>query len=470
MIKFGTSGFRAIMSENFTKENVKKVAYALCEIIKEEGEKKPIIHLGFDNRFMGEFYARWVSEVFAYNKIKVIFYQHSTPTPVIAFMSKSNTLGIVLTASHNPYYYNGIKVLKNGGDISDDFAKKVEKIANSVKKVDYQDFDEAVKAKHIIFAPDAIDYENSILSFLSKTKIAKRSPKILFNSMHGNSVEYIRSICSKLKLKNYEIMNSSVDPYFEHNLPAPYLQNLTKQRDRVVAEKFDLGLALDGDSDRITCISDKGEIYDCNYILPLLYNYLYEVKNFRGGVIRNTAFSNLIKYVADSNNEESYTSKVGFKHIAELFYNTNAFIGAETNGVAIKKHLYNKDGILAGFLLIDMICHHQKQLSEILETLQAKFSYPSKVYEFSYPITEKKKAEIQNKVFIEKQVPKFKRKLENIIYPDGAKFIFEKGYWCMIRFSGNENVVRLFTELEDDESCNKMFALLERFIGVKERQ
>ena len=472
MIKFGTSGFRGIMGDNFNKQNLQKIAYAVSKLIKDEKVKTPVIDIGFDNRFMGDFYAKWATEVFTAYGIKINFYENSTPTPAIAYLSKEHTFGVVLTASHNPYYYNGIKIFKNGGEVLDAYAAKIEEIANAVNFDDIKtlDFETALKKAQICLVKHIEAYEMSVVSFLNKKMLKRRNLKVLFNVMHGNGAVAINNIMKKLGLKNYEIMNANIDPYFEHELPAPYLKNLTVQKQRVVKEKFDLGIALDGDSDRVSFIDNNGEMYDCNYIVPLLYSYLIENKKMKGGVAHNIAFTSLLSYVVKELGQEEHIAKVGFKNIAEKFETTDAILGAETTGIALKEHVYCKDGILSGLLVLDMLSSCEKNITDLLKDVKKKFNYPCKVYEFAYPITDKKKAEIQKKVFEDKKLPCLSRKIENADYFDGVKFYFDKKYWAEIRFSGNENVVRIFAEMENDKACYKMITEIEKFIGVSERQ
>ena len=472
MIKFGTSGFRGVIGDNFTKENTCKLAYALGSLIKKEKITEPIVDIGFDNRFMGEFFAKWAAEVLVAYGVKVNFYTESLPSPALAFMAKKHTFGIVLTASHNPFYYNGIKVFSGGREVPDEYSSKIEKIANSVKYKNIKSvpYESGVESGKITELTRFDEYIKSILSFVNKKSIQEYNPKILFNVMHGNATTAIKDICKRLGLKNYEIMKENLDPYFEHGLPAPYLKNLGEQAKRVQKEKFDIGLALDGDSDRITCIDKSGEIYDCNYILTLLYNYFIEAKGYAGGVAHNTAFTNLLSLVCKAHDKPEYISKVGFKHIAEIFLKSDAFIGGETNGIALKDHLLSKDGVLASFLLIDLISHYKKSFKELLTKLEKEYNFKGKVLEFAYPISLTKKAEITDKVFVKKELPLLDKKLISSSYADGAKYVFENGYWGMIRFSGNENVVRIFAEMEEEKACLEQIAKLEDFIGVKVRQ
>lgn len=472
MIKFGTSGFRAVIGENFTKENVQKLAYALKELIKKEKVDNPIVDIGFDNRFMAKNFAMWISEVLIASNIKVNFFEEATPTPAIAYLSKKHTFGIVLTASHNPYYYNGVKVFKNSGEVVDKYAQKIESVANKIEfeKIKTMPFEEGVKKGLVKLTTNLTQYEKSVISYLDKDRIIKHNPKVLFNAMHGNSSKAIREICEKIGFSNFEIMKEDVDPYFEGGLPAPYLKNLTDQKARVVNENFEIGFGLDGDSDRLTVIDKSGEVYDCNYVLTVLFEYLVKVKGLRGGVAHNTIFSSLISLICKTLNEKEVLTKVGFKNVAEKFETTTCFLGGETNGISLKTHTYGKDGILASFLVLDLISYYQKTFKEILDDLKERVNFPSCAIEFAYPITLEKKQEINEQVFVRKEVPSLNLKILKTTYDDGFKMFFENHYWAAIRFSGNENVVRIFTEMENLDKANAMISKLEKFIGVKVRQ
>lgn len=472
MIKFGTSGFRGILGDTYTKENLQRIAHALCQIAKQEKIKNPDIVVGYDNRFMSKEFARWASEVLA-TTMKVKFYEIPAPTPLVSFEAKNTTFGLMLTASHNPYTYNGAKVFVSGGrDCDDDFAKKIEKIANKVKPSDIKtvSFEESVKNKKIELVKDIKSYCDSILSFVDVKKIQKSNLKILSNSMHGNSTACVNYLLSKLKV-NYEIMNDEIDPYFEQGLPAPYKQNLTKQIKRVTSEKFDLGLAFDGDSDRFSLISSSGKYYDCNFVGAVLYYYLIKVKGYNCSVTKNYALTSLLFKLAESFGKSCYETKVGFKNIALNMLETDSLIGIENNGISFKPHSMIKDGPLVAVFLIDALCSTQKSFDEILADVQKAMNYKSELVDFNYPLSDKQKEKIYNLVYNQKKAPKFSgRKIKYIDYTDGCKMIFTDDYWTMLRFSGTENVIRLYAEMKNLKDCNSVIAQLEKFLGIKTRQ
>ena len=471
MIKFGTSGFRGIMGDTFTKENVQKVAFAINNVIKTEKIRKNKIIIGYDNRFMSLDYAKWIAEVLAVN-LKVEIYEFPVPTPLICHRAKNVGLGVVLTASHNPYNYNGIKIFTSAGkEIDDNFAQKIEKFAN-LENMSFRtvNFDEAVLKGKITMCTDIETYCNSILNLVDANKISRSKIKVLANAMHGNSVMCVEYLFKKLKLKNYEIINKNIDPYFEHKLPAPYFYNLTEQSKQVVAGGFDLGVAFDGDSDRFTLIGKSGKIYDCNFVVAVLYYYYVTKRGYNGSVVKNKALSNLVGTVAVKSGSNCYDANNGFKNIAPLLENTNAFIGAESNGIAFKEHILSKDGIFACVAIIDALASFKKPFEEVLEEITTRFEFESYTREYAYNLKGKQRENII-KLFEKKKTPSFnKLELVGTDFSEGYKFNYENGYWGMVRFSGCEPVVRIFAEMPTEKLCNEMILNYEDFLSVKDRQ
>ncbi len=472
MIKFGTSGFRGILGDNYTKENVQRIAYALCEIVKEDKIKKAEIVVGYDNRFMSTDFAKWASEVLA-TTMKVKFYEIPAPTPLISYEAKTTTFGLMLTASHNPYCYNGVKVLINGGrDCDDVYAKRIEKLANEVDYADIQtiSFAEGVKNKKIVLAKDIKNYCDGILSFVDKKKIKNSNLKILVNAMHGNSVDCSNYLFKKLNL-NYEIMNPDIDPYFEGGLPAPYIQNIQGQAKRVVKEKFDLGVAFDGDSDRFAMISSSGKYYDCNFAGAVIYYYLVKHKKQNVGIAKNYANTSLVKKLAEHFGTNCYETVVGFKNVALCLMSTDAIMGIESNGVAFKPHSLIKDGPLTATLIIDALCTIGKSFDDILREMQDLVNFKSEIVEYNYILTDEQRSKLYEKIFVQKEVPSVKgRVVADVNYDDGCKVIYDDGYWGMFRFSGTEKIIRVYAEMKNKKECDALVSSYEKFLGVKERQ
>ena len=467
MIKFGTSGFRGIIGDNFTKENAQKVAFALNEIV---GENKTIV-LGYDNRFMSKDFAKWICEVLA-TKNFVKMFNFSVPTPLISWEAKTADLGIEITASHNPYYYNGIKVIKHGGMDSDsEFSNLIEEIANScdLSKIQTISFDEALKNQKVVLATDINGYCASVKNNIDTNLIKQKKYRVLVNVMHGVATKCIEKLLDELNT-DYEIMNKQIDPYFEYVLPAPYIQNLSVQANRIRNENFDFGFAYDADADRFTFISKLGNIYDCNYVSSVVYYYLTCIKKIKGDVVKNKALTNLLAIIAKNAGNEVFEVKNGFKHIGEKLNSTNSILGTESNGIALKNHVMNKDGIMASMLMLNVMAYFDASFEDILEEITNKFNFKSVIREFAYPVDDKKKNEIIN-MLENKQYPNFKNfEIKFVDDEEGYKIIYNNGYWAMIRFSGNEPVVRIFSEMENEKLCNEMFSVFEKFYGLNERQ
>jgi phosphomannomutase len=471
MIKFGTSGFRGILGDNFTKENVTRIAAALLQIIKEDKYKNPQVVIGYDNRFMSKEFSQWISEVLS-KEVRVKIFTQSVPSPTITWFTKTYTFGVVVTASHNPHIYNGIKIFNKAKECDDILAKRIENIANSldINKVEYIEYKEAVKSGKIEEINNYNDYCESLLTHFDVKNIQKNKIKILANCMHGNSVNCLHYLFKKLKL-NYALQNDNIDPYFEFKLPAPYIQNLTQQAKDVVAGGYDVGFAFDGDSDRFTLISSNGKIYDCNYVSCVIYYYFLTQKDLKGSIAKNIALSNLLKKISEGFKFKCYDTKVGFKHIGKILEETDAFMGAESNGIAYKNHILTKDGIFVALAVLDALAYFKKPFHEILEDLQKKYNFKSTVLEFAYPISEKKRQEIIDVLFTKKKYPNFQdREIISVDDREGLKISYKNDYWGMVRFSGNEPVVRIFSEMKNKKECDEMFACYEKFLGISVRQ
>ena len=238
-IKFGTSGFRGIFADNFTKENVQKVAFAVCAKIKEMGAENTVVPFGYDNRFMGKEFTKWMIEVFAYEGIKTKFFEEPTPSPLIAFEAKNLEFGIHITASHNPYFYNGIKIFMKGGrETPFEFNEYFEQVANKARKVLSLDFETALENGLVEITNNIENYVDAMLKFVDVKRIKKAQPKVLFNAMHGSTVKTMELVFKKLGLKHFEIMKNKRDSYFEYKVTAPYVHNITDQIDKMKKSKF----------------------------------------------------------------------------------------------------------------------------------------------------------------------------------------------------------------------------------------
>lgn len=470
MIKFGTGGFRAIIGDDFTKSNVQLLTQALAnKIISEKAQDFPFI-VGYDRRFLSDTASKWVCEVLAGNNIKSQFISYDAPTPVIMFVVENSgaKYGMAITASHNPAEYNGIKVFTEGGrdateEVTDEIEKEIAKITiDDVKTVDFAQ----AKADGIIEVINPKNqYIDNILSILDIEKIKSKDLKVLLDPMYGVSKTSLQTILLTCRC-DVEVINDRHDALFGGRLPSPSAKTLRRLSQLVVENEYDLGIATDGDADRIGLIDAKGDFIHPNDILVLLYYYLTKYKGWSGPAVRNIATSHLLDKLAKSFGEECYEVPVGFKHISSKMEETNALIGGESSGgLTVRGHIRGKDGIYAAALLVEMICVIGKPLTDILSEIKLQFGQ-HEMSEFDCRFSMEKKEELQDLLFNQKKLPVFPIEVEKVSYMDGCKVYFKNGGWIICRFSGTEPVIRVFCEQSTIEQANTVTRVMLDFLGL----
>lgn len=468
MIKFGTSGFRAIIGEDFTKENVQKVAQALSKKIKQQKSTNPVV-IGYDRRFMSNNFAQWFAEVLAGNNIITKIYDSPVPTPTVMYsvMKESYDYGIIMTASHNPYVYNGLKIcIKGGKDAQVTLTKELESIVNKCKKVKTIDYETAVENKLIQKYDNVNEYVKNIEKNISNN-LKNSDIKVLFNAMYGVTVESASIFAKHLKLKNFKIINSEEDPYFNHILPCPNEECLEDFKKEVVKGKYNVGIACDADGDRIGVIDEKGNFHGCNTLISIAYYYLVKYRNMSGDIVKNYSTSNILDKLAETFGYKCHATPVGFKWISSKMEETNALVGGESSGgFTIRNYTPTKDSMLAVALILDAIVTIKKPLSKIVDEVKKSCGYISTYREGTAKIKDRKKF-IK---IIEKTSPKFSYKPVDILTEDGRKYIFEDGSWVHIRFSGTENLMRYHLEFSTEIECERNIKAIHDFIKFANEQ
>ena len=449
-IKFGTGGFRAIIGEDFNKENVLKICQAISNIIIQKKLKKEIC-IGYDNRFMSENFALWCAEVFAGNNINVEIFDRATTTPVAMFATKKkdNDYGIMITASHNPYIYNGIKVFTKGGKDADLIeTEEIEKEIFKVKAVSVQDFKTAINTK-IKIVNYLEEYVDSIIKLTNLT-IGLNNLKVVFDAKYGSSVEEINMLCNKINLQSFDILNLQRDAFFGFELPAPKEENIDKLITQVKNTKAQIGFALDADGDRLAVVDENGKFVDNNYILAIVYYFLIKYCNKKGHSVKNVATSNLLDLVSKQFGYECKEVPVGFKYVSSALIKYKAVVGGEcSGGLAIQGHILGKDSLLAIAICLKAMSVMQKPFSQILnEVKEFVGGYNKIILDKEYSYTKKQKIFIDNLLFIKKQVPKHRYELDKIVFDDYIKIYYKNGNWSLIRFSGTEPILRIFAEAD----------------------
>ncbi len=479
MIQFGTGGWRAIIGEEFTKENIQKLALALCMKMKAEGVDQEGIVAGYDRRFLSKEAVVWASEIFTKAGIKVRFIDRSSPTPLIMYYVMEHKLhyGFMITASHNPAIYNGIKVFTYGGRDADEeqtrdiehyltIAEKEYICDNSEKgKMPTSFYQESVERGMVEEIHPLNEYLDSILAKIDTEAIRNSDMRVAIDPMYGVSLIALNTILSEARC-TIETINAQHDTLFGGKMPAPTEDTLKNLQNYVLDRFCDIGIATDGDADRLGVIDDKGHFLHPNEILVMLYYYLLKYKGMRGPVVRNISTTHMLDKVAESFGQKCYEVPVGFKHISAKMQETGAIIGGESSGgLTVEGHIHGKDGIYAAALLVEMIAISGKHLSEISADISREYG-SNHMEERAYRFTNEKRNQIYQQLFEQKSLPEFPYPVAQVSYLDGCKVYLKNGGWLSARFSGTEPLLRIFCEMENKEMASAMCQTMENFLKL----
>lgn len=441
-MKIGTSGFRGIYCDNFTKENVQKICQCISNMIFENNYKKEVI-IGYDNRFMSETFAKWCCEVFGANKIKSLITQTSVPSPLVSLATKHKKVdfAVMITASHNPYFYNGLKVYVKDGKEPEKWQEEIlNNYKKDIKEVKLENFENLVNKRLVEVFDFSSEYVKNIVSLLSFRKF--KNTKAVYNVFNGSSLVAVKELKRQLKLEKLDIVNTNRDVSFNFDAPIPNEDKLQDFKEFALENKYDIAFATDGDGDRIAVFDENGKFYNGNELATLLYYFAIKYKNQKGAFIKNYSFSTIVDKLASLFKTEVVETKVGFKYITEGMENNNALFGAENSGCEVKGHAFVKDGLVVFALLLEIIEYLNKPLSQIVQEMKKEISYNMEYCEYSFSVKDKQKI-IE---YLNKKTPKFKKKIVEVGKLDGFKYIFEDGSWLLIRFSGTENLLRIVVE------------------------
>lgn len=479
MVKFGTGGWRAIIGEEFTKENIQKLTLAICLKMKAEHKDTKSVVIGYDRRFLSKEAVIWACQILGKEGIHVQFVNRSAPTPLLMFYVMKHELdyGMMVTASHNPAIYNGIKVFTYGGRDADEIQTKdiekwlleAEKLYTPCHEEDGQmpppSYTELVKQGIVEEINPMNEYLDNILSVINVDAIRKRDLRVAVDPMYGVSLTALSTILAVARC-TVETINAQHDTLFGGKMPAPAEDTLKNLQNYVLDRYCDIGIATDGDADRLGVIDDKGHYLHANQILVMLYYYLLKYKGWRGDAVRNLATTHMLDKVAESFGQKCYEVPVGFKYISAKMQETDAIIGGESSGgLTVKGHIHGKDGIYAARLLVEMIAVTGKSLSEIVKDIEDQYG-ETHMEERSYRFTAEEKARIQKVLLEEQKLPELPFEVSRVSYQDGCKVYFKNGGWVSARFSGTEPLLRIFCEMEKEEDAVRACVVFERFLGL----
>ena len=449
MIHFGTGGFRGIIGETFTQENIKKIAQGLANIYRKEKANKPIL-VGYDFRSFSLESSVWVSEVLLGNGIPVLLSKEPSPTPTIMEENKrlGNEFGVMITASHNPYNFNGIKIFeKEGMDAEKELTDRLEKEIASLKYIHEISLEEG-KRLHLL--EETYPLENYLGNILKFIKMDKECPKtkILLDPLYGTGSLTLKKTLTKMGFTNIDEIHGGRDSKFGGLLPNPTKNNMEKDKEFFLKGQYDIGIGTDSDCDRIAILDEKGNYVDANEILGALYYYLIVYRGMKGDIVKNIATSDLLDALATKLGFFCHEVDVGFKNISAAMKKYDALLGGEgSGGLTMRGYIFGKDSTFATALFLEMVANLGKPVSKIIEETNRFANFKKIVLEDSLSFTNK---DLIVQKLGEGSLP-FAKEIKSFQHLNNNwKCRFQNGDWCLIRFSGTEPLMRLF--LETDKS------------------
>lgn len=469
-IIFGTDGWRGVIAEDYTFANVRRCAQGFATFMKSRGKTGQWIVVGHDQRFHSENFALAVSEVLAGNGFKVILCEGPTPTPVIAFtvVNKGAAGAINITASHNPPTDNGFKVRdENGGAIDPEGLKQIEgSIPDSDVDVKIMPSSQALAEDRIVKYDPSPSYIDHLKQLIDLEPLRKAGFKIVVDSMWGNGAGWFTRLLSGDKTQIIEIHNHRNPIFPDMKRPEPIPPNINPGLKETVRLGADVLVILDGDADRVGIGDENGRFVNQLQVYALLALYLLEVRQQRGAIVKTLSTTSMLDKLGRIYDVPVFETGVGFKYVAPKFLETNALIGGEeSGGYAFRGNVPERDGILAGLYILDMMVKLLKKPSELLELLFSKVGghyYDRIDTRFTGDREEK-----EQKILSANPATIGGLKVVGLNTLDGYKFLLEDGGWLLIRFSGTEPIMRVYCETTHEE---RVQAILEdglKIAGLK---
>ncbi len=456
-IKFGTDGWRAVIAEDFTFANLAKVAQAVADYFQSQTDKEKGLVVGYDARFLSGEFAQEVAEIFAGNGLTVILSLQDLPTQCVSFAIKDRGLagGVVVTASHNPPKFNGIKIRSSfGGSAPPETTEKIETFLgkSEVRKLSLKE----AEKKGLIKREDLIeDYLEKVESFLDKNIIKKAKLRIVHDPMFGVGDGLVEKLLARSRCEVITI-HHKYNPSFGGLNPEPIEENLEGLKRKVKETGADLGIATDGDADRVGLVDDKGRYLTPHQVFSLLLLYLVEERKMRGGVMKTVSLGYQPERIAAEFDLSLDEVPVGFKYVCDKMLEKDIlFGGEESGGYGFRGYLMERDGILSSLLFVEMLTKIDRPLSRILENMETRFG-ASFFRRVDFEGRGVNKAEMVKKLSSFPPSSLGEVSIKEVKTIDGIKFVMEDGSWLLIRPSGTEPKVRVYAEASNESQLNKI--------------
>jgi phosphoglucomutase len=463
-IKFGTSGWRAVMADEFTFANVRRAVNGIARYVCCQKPTGARVIVGRDPRFLGETFCSMACDILGSYGITPLVISEPAPTPAIAYavLKERSDGAINFTASHNPPEYNGIKFsTPDGAPALPEATKRIE-----AEILAYDAAGQATTSSTSKISPQALDPRPAYLARLKELidfpVIKKAGLRVVYDPLWGAARGYPDSL-----LRDAGVQVTSVhdirDVLFGGHAPEPDDHLLDALREEMRVTKAHIGIATDGDADRFGIVDQDGTFFQPNYIIALLFDYLVESRDWKNGVGKSVATTNLINALAQRHKTELHETPVGFKYIGELIKQDKIAIGGEESaGLSIRHHVPEKDGVLAGLLCCEMVARRGKTLGQQLEQLFAEVGsfYPRRE---NFRLTQEVKEKFTGKLGSDPQ--EFAgRKVSEVVRKDGLKLVFDDGSWVCYRLSGTEPVVRVYAEARTQDGLEKLIVAAKQWI------
>ncbi len=448
-IKFGTSGWRGILAEDFTFPNARRVCQAIATYLKQAGLAHQGVVIGYDTRFRSEAFAAAAAEVLAGNGIPCWLSTRDIPTPVVGFTIVHRQLagGINVTASHNPPEYNGIKFSPaSGGPAPTPVTDAIEQLIAGIGEAEVVKLPlaQAREQGRVQDIDPMSEYFAHLRTLVDTVALAKAGLRVAVDVLWGTGHGYLDGFLKEAGVR-VDLLHGFRDPYFGGHRPEPSGEFLNELATLVKSAGAHLGLAVDADADRFGVMDSRGEYHEANQVLALLLDYLIETRGWEGGVARSVATTHLIDRVAAWHGRPVFETKVGFKYLGEYITSGQAImVGEESEGFSMARHLPEKDGVLACLLVAEMVARKGKDLPALLEDLYTKVG-PLFTLRLNYRLAPEVKERLLTQ--LQKAPERFAGlRVVGHVTLDGHKYLLEDGGWVCFRPSGTEPVVRFYLE------------------------
>lgn len=471
IIRFGTDGWRAIIGWDFTAENVRACAHGVSTYLLKTGMAQRGLVVGYDTRFASEDFAVEVARVTTGSGVPTLLCRRAAPTPVVSYnVVHLHAAGAaIITASHNPPQWNGFKYKPEyGGSASPEVVEALEaEIAQAQKeKNPLLDPSEARKAGLLRDIEPEPPYLEHVSHLVDLKAIRSSGLRIAVDAMYGAGAGYLPRLLEggSLRLEELHAQHNPAFPGIQQ--PEPVAHNLTELCQRVISQGYDAGIALDGDADRVGLVDEQGRFVSTLQTFALLALYLLEIRKERGPLVKSITMTNMIYRLGELYHVPVYETPVGFKYLGPVMRRENALAaGEESGGYAFRGHIPERDGILSGLFLLDMMVKTGKRPSELLAHLYGKVG-PHHFQRADLPLSVEERPRIESRVASRRPETLGGKRVVARDEIDGVRFALEGGDWALIRFSGTEPLLRIYAEAESQEAVARLLEEARNLAGV----